>query len=131
MTQHELAEQVGVIGGARVSAWERGRAVPRPEALLKLAIALGVEVADLLVAQPEALGVRELRLEAGLTMRQFARQASVSVATVQRWEYGDFKRIPSEATLDLAAKALGATRRRVVLAFQSSRRDGNGATQGP
>jgi len=121
LTQHELAGRVGVIGGARVSAWEQGRSIPRPETLHKLAAALGVDVAALFDVGPGGVGVRELRLEAGLTMDQLARRVSVSVPTVQRWEYGDFKRLPPVATIDLAAQALGVTRDRVTQAFQSSR----------
>ena len=113
---------VGVIGGARVSAWEQGRSIPRPETLHNLAAALGVDVAALLDVETGEVGVRELRLQAGLTMRQLARRISVSLPTVQRWEHGDFKRLPPAATMDLAAQALGVTQDRVTQAFQASRR---------
>lgn len=48
LTQQELARLVGVAGGDRVSKWECGAAVPRPEALHRLAAVLDVQPIDLL-----------------------------------------------------------------------------------
>ena len=38
LTQHELARLVGAAGGERISRWELGTSVPRPDFLVKLAV---------------------------------------------------------------------------------------------
>ncbi|MAY94967.1 MAG: hypothetical protein CMH84_00290 [Nocardioides sp.] len=42
LTQHELARLVGAAGGERISRWELGTSVPRPDFVVKLARALNI-----------------------------------------------------------------------------------------
>lgn len=120
-TQHQLARLIDVAGGERISRWELGMSLPRPDVLRRVAEALGVDVVDLLEVPPGGPGLRELRLAAGLTLTGLAREVLVSTRTVHRWEQGDFQRLPTEATIDLLAQALGATEWTVVSALRASR----------
>ncbi|MFZ1286574.1 MAG: helix-turn-helix transcriptional regulator, partial [Candidatus Phosphoribacter sp.] len=82
LTQHELAVAVGVGGGERVSLWELGVAVPRPELVARLC--------DVLDVAPEVLvpgggrSLRVLRLRAGLSAGRLARAAHVSLPAYKR-----------------------------------------------
>ncbi|RYV51905.1 helix-turn-helix domain-containing protein [Pengzhenrongella frigida] len=108
LTQHELAHEVGVVGGERVSMWERGEARPRsPQLLHAVARALGVPVAALLVAPDGGPGLRWLRFSAGLSVEELAHAVHLSAASLKRWEAQGRRRLPSSATLDSIALALG------------------------
>jgi transcriptional regulator with XRE-family HTH domain len=87
LTQHELARQLGVAGGERVSRWELGRSTPRTETLLRAAEVLAVDP-EALVGQGEVPTLRSLRRSQGLTLEDLARQLHVSRSTVSRWESG-------------------------------------------
>src|SRR5690606_28502607 len=87
LTQGQLARLIGVAGGERVSAWERGQAqVRNPARLHALANALGVTPAELLEIPPAGRNLRWLRLVAGLTLDQLAAAVNASVPTIKRWE---------------------------------------------
>lgn len=108
LTQHELAREVGVAGGERVSMWERGEARPRsPRLLHAVARALGVPVTTLLRAPEGGPSLRWLRLVAGLSVGEVAQAAHLSAATLKRWESQGCRRLPSRTTLDSVASALG------------------------
>jgi len=47
-----------------------------------------------------------LRVQAGISREDLAAKTHVSVTTVERWENGDYVRIPSKETVRLLAKAL-------------------------
>lgn len=122
LTQHELARRVGVVGGDRVSKWEVGGVTPRLEFLLRLADVLGVALSDL-VASGEGGGdvdLRLLRVRTGQAPRLVAASLNVSRRTLSRWESGDFKRMPSRATLSSAARLLGVAADEVERALRSS-----------
>ncbi|CAN7508733.1 helix-turn-helix transcriptional regulator [Knoellia sp. LjRoot47] len=108
-TQHELARLVGVAGGERVSRWERGASAPRPEVLHRIAAAVDVPVEDLLVPVQGAPDLRRLRLLAGLSARQVAEQAHLSLPTYARWEAGRIDRMPPTAALEGLAAALSVS----------------------
>ena len=48
LTQDQLGEKTGFVGGPAIAAYEQGRTCPSVEALIAIAGALGVGVADLL-----------------------------------------------------------------------------------
>ncbi|MCA1694234.1 MAG: helix-turn-helix domain-containing protein, partial [Actinobacteria bacterium] len=77
LTQHELARLVGVAGGERVSRWELGTSSPRPEILRRIAAAVEVGLADLLVAGGEPADLPGLRVAAGLSMEELATRVHV------------------------------------------------------
>ncbi|WP_407345030.1 helix-turn-helix domain-containing protein [Pengzhenrongella phosphoraccumulans] len=108
LTQHELAHEVGVVGGERVSMWERGEARPRsPQLLHAVARALGVPADALLIAPDGGPGLRWLRFAAGLSVEELAQAVHLSAASLKRWEAHGCRRLPSSATLDSIAVALG------------------------
>jgi transcriptional regulator with XRE-family HTH domain len=110
LTQHELARQVGVVGGERISMWERGEARPRsPHLLHAVARAVQVPVTALLVHPPEVASLRWLRFAAGLSVDDVAGATHVSVASLKRWEAQGCRRLPSAATLNAVAEVLGVT----------------------
>lgn len=121
LTQHDLAYQVGVAGGERVSRWERGASEPRPEILHRIAAVLGVQPAELLLPVWRRPDLRRLRVLAGLSARQVAEQAHVSLPTYARWEAGNFERLPSSASLQALASALNVSVEAVTVAVASSR----------
>ena len=109
LTQHGLARLIGVAGGERVSRWERGASAPRPEVLHRIAAAVDVPVEDLLVPVQGAPDLRRLRLLAGLSARQVAEQAHLSLPTYARWEAGRIDRMPPTAALEGLAAALSVS----------------------
>ena len=119
LTQHELAHQVGVVGGERISMWERGEARPRsPHLLHAIARAVQVRVIDLLLPTEGAASLRWLRFAAGLSVDEVARAAHVSVASMKRWESRGCRRMPSVTTLDAMAAALGVASTEVESALR-------------
>src|SRR3546814_10989586 len=68
LTQHELARLVGAAGGERVSRWELGASVPRPDFLVKLARALDITTLRLIHLEGDTPDLRALRLQAGPTV---------------------------------------------------------------
>lgn len=122
LTQHELARLIGVAGGERVSRWELGTSEPRPDVLLRLAEVLDVEPADLLTPPTNGQDLRRLRTLAGLSARQLADQAHLSLASIQRWEAGRLQHLPSEPAMALVADAVKATPAAVADALNQARR---------
>lgn len=120
-TQHQLAREVGVVGGERVSRWELGRSAPRLEQLRRIAEVLGVSIADLLELPETGLGLRELRLLAGLDALELAMKVNVSARTLRRWEEGEFQREVPLGTQRLLGSALGVSVGEVDQALRVSR----------
>lgn len=121
LTQHQLAQAVGVVGGERVSRWELGRSIPRPGVLGRIAAVLDVPVETLFIAAADPATLREQRLSAGLTIAQLAEAVYVSPRTVVRWENGDFKSEVSTRHVTLLAERLGVAAPRVVQALRATR----------
>jgi len=119
LTQHGLARVIGVAGGERVSRWERGSSAPLPSQLARLAEALGVEISDLLVEAPQDL--RRLRLRAGLSAREVAGRAHLSLPTYVRWEAGHLAKLPSLTTIEPLARVLLCTLPELEKAFALAR----------
>lgn len=120
LTQQELARRLGIAGGERISAWENGRSVPRPGVLAKAAGVLGVEVVDLLSVERGQESLGELRLCAGLTVRELAARARVGVGTLARWEAGERVAGPDPSALERLARGLGVPTARVSAAVAVS-----------
>ena len=104
LTQLQLAYRVGVVGGERISSWERGLSRPRTPAMLHaLAKALKVSPVSLLVEPAGGPDLRWLRFAAGLSTAELAKRVGVSSATIQRWESGQRGRpLPMEVIAALA-----------------------------
>ena len=119
MTQSEVARAVGVAGGERVSKWELGTASPSASVRVRLARILELEVEELLPSLGAA-GLRRLRVEAGLTVRELAARGGVSVATIKRWESGAGGSAV-RAPLERLAAALGVDVECVNEAIEMSR----------
>lgn len=118
LTQAELANILGVAGGERVSAWERGVNQPDVRLVPVLASALGVEPAALLGRPQSAL--RELRWTAGLTARELGAALHVSRNTYLRYESGE-RSIPRHAlAVPRLAAALGVSEQVVTAALPRS-----------
>jgi transcriptional regulator with XRE-family HTH domain len=126
LTQHELARLIDVAGGERISRWELGSSVPRPEMIHRLAQALNVDVADLLEAGGPS-DLRRLRTSAGLSARSLAARAHMSVPTYIRWESGRTKRVPPRQALKPLAKALNVTVEAVESAIATATATANAA----
>ena len=95
LTQHELARLVGAAGGERISRWELGASVPRPDFLVKLARALDIPTLRLIHMEGEVPDLRALRLKAGLTVPELAAAVNVAVPTYYAWEQGRWTRLPA------------------------------------
>ncbi|MGL5856971.1 MAG: helix-turn-helix domain-containing protein [Angustibacter sp.] len=121
LTQHELARLIGVAGGERVSRWERGASAPRAEILHRIATIVNMRPADLLNPTHGEVDLRRLRVLAGLSARQVAEQAHLSVPTYTRWESGHIDRMPPAAALKALAEALGVKVSEVATALTAAR----------
>ena len=122
LTQHELARLVGAAGGERVSRWELGTSVPRPDFLVKLARALDIPAMRLIHVDGEVPDLRALRLQAGLTVPELAARTNLSAPTYSWWEQGRATRLPSAATLETLARAFEAPADVVAAAFNEAQR---------
>ena len=107
LTQHELARLVGAAGGERVSRWELGTSVPRPDFVVKLARALNIPTRRLIHLDGDVSDLRALRLQAGLTVLELAGSVNVAVPTYYAWEQGRWTRLPGPQSLEGLASALG------------------------
>lgn len=121
LTQHELAREVGVAGGERVSLWELGKTSPHPRVTQRLAAALKMGVEDLLLPGIGEPDLRELRTAAGLSLRSLSALAHVSKTTLVRWELEGVTELPTRATLNSYASALGVSVEAVKDAMSRSR----------
>lgn len=120
LTQHELARRVGVAGGERISRWELGTSTPRAPMVRRLAEALGLRPGDLMAVTGES-DLRRLRLSAGLSARELASRAHMSLPTLVRWESGRLVRIPGRDLLEPLAMALEVRVQEVERAVRHSR----------
>lgn len=118
LTQHELAQLVGVAGGERISVWERGEMAPRARTVGALARVLNVSVDELLGIASETPDLRALRRRAALSAAEVAESAFVSTSTYERWERGVGSRVPADDSLEGIAGKLGVDQRTVQRAFE-------------
>ncbi|MDN5745677.1 MAG: helix-turn-helix domain-containing protein [Nocardioidaceae bacterium] len=121
LTQHELARLIGIAGGERVSRWELGATVPRPEALRRIAEVLETDTAELLLPIDHRPDLARLRILAGMSANELARQTHISLTTIRRWEAGNFGQLPAREALRPAAEALGVAVADVEQALRQAR----------
>ncbi len=122
LTQHELARRVGAAGGERISRWELGTSEPRPSFLLQLASVLDLDPGELLALEGEVPDLRALRFEAGCSVPEVAVSVRVSKAAYQRWEAGQWRRLPGGSTLAALAATFDVSASNVSAAFDEARR---------
>jgi transcriptional regulator with XRE-family HTH domain len=122
LTQHELARLVGAAGGERISRWELGTSVPRPDFVVRLARALDIPTRRLIHLEGAVPDLRALRLEAGLTVSELAASVNVAVPTYYAWEQGRWTRLPATRSLEALTRALGESAEVVVTAFREAQR---------
>lgn len=102
--------------------------MPRPATLRRVAEALGVEPVELLaVDNAEGLGLRELRVIRGMSLKELAEAANASSSTARRWESGDFRKMPARDVVGALARALDVPVARVETALVLARRMAQGA----
>lgn len=123
LTQHQLAREIGIAGGERVSKWELGTATPRLEVLMKVARVVDADIDALLAPGFRLLGVARLRAAQALSVSDAASRCHVSLATYERWERGGTIRGPSGASLTLFAQVMGVSEAEAETAFRQSRSD--------
>ena len=102
LTQKELGELLDICN-VGYSDYERGKAIPPIEKLIKLAeihhttiqyIVTGEEssvVFDEKNITPFPKRLQELRIKSGITQAKIAQTLQVAEVTYQRYEYGDFE----------------------------------------
>lgn len=87
LTADDLADLAGVSPQV-LSAWETGRYSPTPQLLRRVADALHVTIADLVVLAADKSLLSDLRTQAGLTQSESAARVGVSPSTLARIEKG-------------------------------------------
>lgn len=122
LTQHELARLVGAAGGERVSRWELGTSVPRPDFLIKLARALDIPTLRLIHLDGDIPDLRALRLKAGLTVPELAARTNMAVKTYYSWEVGRWTRLPPPPVIEALAEVFGEPADVVAAAFNEAQR---------
>jgi transcriptional regulator with XRE-family HTH domain len=105
LTQEQLARSVGV-DQARVSDWERGATTPRPEVIPEIAAALSLSALELLVQDPDAAALEDLRLAAGRSPQSLATELGISRRRYRALETGATRRWPSDSLIESLAEAL-------------------------
>lgn len=103
LTQERLAQLVK-SEQTRVSEWERGVMMPRPNVMPRLAAAVGMDALEFLAADPESPTLEDMRLAAGLTMQEVAEQLGVSVLRYRGVESGSTRRDPATQVVDQLAR---------------------------
>ncbi len=102
LSQSQFGDLLGV-DQSRVSSWERGVAVPRPEQIPRMAQLVGLDALDFLDVDQEALSLADLRLAAGLSREELAKAGGLDVAKYRRLELGATRRdVDEDIILKLA-----------------------------
>lgn len=122
LSQSQLAEAIGTAGRERISQWERGLEQPQPKLLRAVADVLGVDPLDLMDVTRDARTLRDLRLAAGLSLRDARTAADLPYTTYYRLENGVGASPPSKKVLSQVARALGLPVSTVETAIERSRR---------
>ena len=103
LTQARLA-QLLQTEQTRISEWERGVMTPRPNLIPKMAVAIGLDALEFLAADPAMPTLEDMRLAAGLTMRDIAVQVGISLKRYRLIEIGATRRDPPPQVVDDLAR---------------------------
>jgi transcriptional regulator with XRE-family HTH domain len=120
LTQERLA-QLLQTEQTRISEWERGVMTPRPNLMPKLAAAIGQDALKFLAADPASPSMEDMRLAAGLTMREVADALGVSLRRYRGIEIGATRRDPPEQVIDELARIFAVPAVTVRRAVDSAR----------
>ncbi len=116
LTQARLA-QLLQTEQTRISEWERGVMTPRPNLIPKMAVAIGLDALEFLASDPAMPTLEDMRLAAGLTMRDIAVQVGISLKRYRLIEIGATRRDPPLQVVEDLARIFAvpvATVRRAI-----------------
>jgi transcriptional regulator with XRE-family HTH domain len=122
MSQSQLARAIGTAGRERISQWERGVEQPQPKLLRAVADVLGVDPLELMDIDGETRTLRDLRIAAGMSLRDARVAARLPYTTYYRLEQGTGVAAPSAKVVSQVARALGVPVSAVQSAIERSRR---------
>lgn len=121
LSQADLARVVGAAGRERISQWERGFERPQPRQLRAVADALGIDPLELMDVDVEARTLRDIRVAAGLSLREAQEIVGLPYTTYYRLESGAGVARPSEQSIRDVATALAVSEAVVRSAVERSR----------
>lgn len=117
-TRGDLA-RFAEVSVAAVRSWESGQATPQVDRLARVANALEVPMSDLVQIPPHERYLGDLRIQAGLTQPQLAREVGISTASLSSLELGET--VLRESVAERLGKALGLETAEVRAAYERSR----------
>ena len=103
LTQERLAQLLHTEQ-TRISEWERGVMTPRPNLIPKMAVAIGLDALEFLASDPAMPTLEDMRLAAGLTMRDIAAQVGISLKRYRLIEIGATRRDPPPQVVEDLAR---------------------------
>ena len=103
LTQERLA-QLLQTEQTRISEWERGVMTPRPNLIPKMAAAVGLDALEFLASDPAMPTLEDMRLAAGLTMRDIAAEVGISLKRYRLIEIGATRRDPPPQVVEDLAR---------------------------
>jgi transcriptional regulator with XRE-family HTH domain len=123
LSQADLANAISAAGRERISQWERGYEQPHPRLLREVADVLGIDPRELLDVDEDAQTLRDIRIAAGLSLRDAQQAAGLPYTTYYRLEAGVGARAPTQQVIAGVAKALGVSQRVVRSAVARTREE--------
>lgn len=120
LTQERLAQLLHTEQ-SRVSEWERGVLIPRPELMPNLAAAIGLDALEFLAADPASASLEDMRLAAGLTMDAMAEQLGISRRRYRGIEIGATRRDPADDLIGQLAHIFAVPAATVRQAIETAR----------
>ncbi len=103
LTQERLAKLLHTEQ-TRISEWERGVMTPRPNLIPKMATAVGLDALEFLASDPAMPTLEDMRLAAGLTMRDIAAEVGISLKRYRLIEIGATRRDPPPQVVEDLAR---------------------------
>ena len=103
LTQERLAQLLHTEQ-TRISEWERGVMTPRPNLIPKMATAVGLDALEFLASDPAMPTLEDMRLAAGLTMRDIAAEVGISLKRYRLIEIGATRRDPPPQVVEDLAR---------------------------
>lgn len=94
---------------------------PRPNVMPKLASAIGMDALEFIAADPAKPSLEDMRLAAGLTMRETADAVGISERSYRGIEIGSTRRDPAPALVDSLARLFAVPAVTIRRAIDSAR----------